>query len=189
MSWTAGQFTRWLDAKEAKRQAGRPGNRNGPQSMVLAGETKWRPNTGAGSTAHSQALSGRLAASPSLEARRLPTSQKTNSSPSGARNLLTAPLGYMFCSAPHHISPQGSLEGNVSTSSSLGQGEKQSLRTSCPHAHPQKAVSCSLAQPAPTPASLTPLSCRQDLAPVGLDALICKMSLPALPSPVMVGIK
>lgn len=120
MSWTAGQFTRWLDAKEAKRQAGRPGNRNGPQSMVLAGETKWRPNTGAGSTAHSQALSGRLAASPSLEARRLPTSQKTNSSPSGARNLLTAPLGYMFCSAPHHISPQGSLEGNVSTSSSLG---------------------------------------------------------------------
>ena len=51
--------------------------------------------------------------------RRLPTSQMTNSSPSGARNLLAAPLGSTFCSAPCHILAQGSLEPNASASSSL----------------------------------------------------------------------
>lgn len=58
--------------------------------------------------------------------RRLPTSQITNSS-SGARNLLAAPLGSTFCSAPCHILAQGSLEPNASRlSSSPAQRDNQS---------------------------------------------------------------
>lgn len=63
--WTIYKTAGWKGGQEAGREA-RLQKR--PQSMALAGETKWRPNTGAGSTAHSQAISGRLAASPSLEA-------------------------------------------------------------------------------------------------------------------------
>lgn len=66
--------------------------------------------------------------------RMLPTSQMTNSSPSGVRNLLAAPLGSTFCSAPCHILAQGSLERNASSSSSLcpkGKSEPQKVRSAC----------------------------------------------------------
>lgn len=68
VSWAPGGFTRSLDGKEARTQAGRPGCRNGPAKHGLGHGDPMETHTGAGSTAHSQALSGSLAGGPSLEA-------------------------------------------------------------------------------------------------------------------------
>lgn len=103
----------------------------------MARETKWRPNTGAGSTAHSQALSGRLAASPSLEALGgfPPPRRQTHLLGRGTCwQHLWAP-----CSALPHVTfpPKAALKAMSAPPPPWAQGEKQSLRTSRLHAHPQ----------------------------------------------------
>lgn len=98
---------------------------------------------------------------------RLPTSQMTNSSPSGVSNLLAAPLGSTFCSAPCHILAQGSLERNASSFSLCPKGKSE----------PQKVPSARSSSDGETEAQEghnSYLPCASGLS------LICKMQSPAL---------